>query len=323
MTRPRIVVTRRLPKAVEAAVVERFDAVLAPTDAPTDAAALQRALGEADGILCTVTDRFTAEVLAAYPKQTRILANFGVGTDNIDLEAAAAHGITVTNTPDVLTDDTADLAMMLVLMAMRRASEGEREVRGGRWTGWRPTHLLGHRVTGATLGIVGLGRIGQAVARRASRGFGMRVLGWGRTMPHPTQLAALGVEAMPTLHALLAEADVVSLHVPSTPGTRGLIGAPEIARMKPGAVLVNTARGDVLDEEALHAALVAGHLGGAGLDVYRGEPKVNPKLLGIERAALLPHLGSATIETREAMGMMAIANLEAFFRGEAPPNRVG
>jgi lactate dehydrogenase-like 2-hydroxyacid dehydrogenase len=323
MSRPRIVVTRRLPKAVESAVTERFDAVLSPADAPTDAEMLQRALGEADGILCTVTDRFTAEVLAAYPKRTRILANFGVGTDNIDLEAATAHGIVVTNTPDVLTDDTADLAMMLILMAMRRASEGERELRGGRWSGWRPTHLLGHRVAGATLGIVGLGRIGQAVARRAARGFGMRVVGWGRTMPHATQLAAIGVEPMPTLPALLAEADVVSLHVPSTPGTRGMIGAPEIARMKPGAVLVNTARGDIVDEDALHAALVAGHLGGAGLDVYRGEPKVNPKLLGLERVALLPHLGSATIETREAMGMLALANLEAFFRGEVPPNRVG
>lgn len=320
--RPRVVLTRRLPPPVEAAAAERFEAVRAAEDAPTDPAALQRALAEADGILCTVTDRFTAEVLAAYPLRARILANFGVGTDNIDLAAATAHDLVVTNTPDVLTDDTADLAMALILMAMRRAGEGERQVRAGRWTGWRPTHLLGRRVTGATLVVLGFGRIGQAVARRAHHGFGMRVVAWGRTAPAPGVLAATGAEWLPSLEAALAEADVVSVHLPSTPETRGLLDARRLAIIPPGGFLVNTARGDVVDDDALVRLLLTGHLAGAGLDVYRGEPRVDPRFLAMEQVVLLPHLGSATHEGRVAMGMRAISNLEAFFRGDAPPDRV-
>lgn len=320
---PRIAVTRRLPRPVEEALRERFDAVLSSDDRPLDAAGLQRALGDADGVLCTVTDRFTAEVLAAYPIRARIIANFGVGTDNIDVAAAAAHDIVVTNTPDVLTDDTADLAMTLILMTLRRAGEGERQLRGGRWTGWRPTHLMGRRVTGRTLGVVGLGRIGQAVARRAHHGFGMRVLGWSRTMPEPAVLADLGVEPRPTLEALLAESDVVTLHLPGTPDTTALINARALALMPPGGFLVNTARGNVVDTEALVAALMSGHLAGAGLDVYPREPEVDRRLLGMEQVTLLPHLGSATREGREAMGFRAMQNLEAFFAGEAPPDAVG
>lgn len=320
---PRIVVTRRLPRPVEDALRERFDAVTSTDDQPLDAAGLQRALGEADGVLCTVTDRFTAEVLAAYPIRARIIANFGVGTDNIDVAAAAAHDIVVTNTPDVLTDDTADLAMTLILMTLRRAGEGERQLRGGRWTGWRPTHLMGRRVTGRTLGIVGLGRIGRAVAHRARHGFGMRVLGWSRTMPDPAALAALGVEPMPTLEALLTESEVVSLHVPGTADTAALIDARALALMPPGGFLVNTARGTVVDTEALVAALMSGHLAGAGLDVYPREPDVDRRLLGMEQVTLLPHLGSATREGREAMGFRAMKNLEAFFAGETPPDAVG
>lgn len=321
--RPRVVVTRRLPRPVEEALRERFDAVLSPDDQPLDAAGLQRALGEGDGVLCTVTDRFTAEVLAAYPIRARILANFGVGTDNIDLDAAAAHDIVVTNTPDVLTDDTADLAMTLILMTLRRAGEGERQLRGGRWTGWRPTHLMGRRVTGRTLGIIGLGRIGKAVARRASHGFGMRVLGWSRTMPERDTLAAIGVEPMPTLAALLAESEVVSLHVPGTPDTTSLIDARALALMPPGSFLVNTARGNVVDTDALISALLSGHLAGAGLDVYPREPEVDRRLLGMDQVTLLPHLGSATREGREAMGFRAMKNLEAFFDGKPAPDRVG
>jgi lactate dehydrogenase-like 2-hydroxyacid dehydrogenase len=322
-TRPRLVVTRRLPPRVEAALAERFDAALSRDDRPLEPPALQRALGEADAVLTTVTDRITAEVLAAYPIRTRIIANYGVGYDNIDLPAARAHDLVVTNTPDVLTDCTADLAMTLMLMVMRRAGEGEREVRSGRWTGWRPTHLLGRRVTGKTLGLVGVGRIALAVARRAKAGFGMRVLGYDPHPPSAETLAALGIEFRPTLENLLTEADVVSLHCPSTPETRGLMNPARIALMQPGSYLINTARGDVLDDEAVITALVSGHLAGAGLDVYRGEPAVDRRYLGMENVVLLPHLGSATLETREAMGFRALANLEAFFSGGEVPDRVG
>lgn len=320
--RPIVAVTRRLPAAVEAALAARFEVRRAPEDAKLTAATYQRCLGEADGLLCTVTDRITAEVLAANPLRTRIIANFGVGTDNIDLAAAQAHEIVVTNTPDVLTDDTADLAMALILMTMRRAGEGERLVRAGRWSGWRPTHHMGRRVTGATLVVLGFGRIGQAVARRAHHGFGMRVLAWGRSAPDAAALLATGATFVPTLESALAEADVVSIHLPSTPETRGLLDARRLAVMPSGSFLVNTARGDVVDDDALVRALITGQLGGAGLDVYRREPTVDTRLLGMEQVVLLPHLGSATVETREAMGFRALANLDAFFRGEAVPDRV-
>jgi lactate dehydrogenase-like 2-hydroxyacid dehydrogenase len=322
VARPKVLVTRRLPKVVEAAVSTLFDATLSADDHQMDAGELQRALGGADGILCTLTDRLTAEVLAAYPIRTRILANFGVGVDHIDLAAARAHDITVTNTPGVLTDDTADLTMSLILQVLRRCGEGEREVRGGRWTGWRPTHLLGRRVTGRTLGIVGAGRIGRAVARRAHHGFGMRVLIWGRTMPDGAALQAAGAEAAASLDALLAASDIVSLHVPGSDETRGLIDATRLAMMPTGSFLINTARGGVVDIDALVASLLAGHLAGAGLDVYPQEPAVDRRLLGMEQVVLLPHLGSATREGREEMGMLAVANLEAFFSGRQPDHRV-
>jgi lactate dehydrogenase-like 2-hydroxyacid dehydrogenase len=320
--RPIVLATRRLPGKVEAELRQRFDARIPTLDQQLNRQGLQQALETADGILCTLGDRFTAEVLSAYPLKTRILANFGVGTDHIDLAAAAAHDIVVTNTPGVLTDDTADLAMALILMSMRRLSEGEREVRGGRWTGWRPTHLLGTKVTGATLGIVGLGRIGQGVARRAHHGFGMRVLGWGRSQPTSGMLAGIGTEWVSSLDELLATSDVVSLHLPSDPSTIRLIDAKRIAMMKRGGVIVNTARGDLVDDDALIAALISGHLAGAGLDVYRGEPAIDRRYLGMENVSLLPHLGSATSETREAMGMRAIESLAAFFAGNDVPDRV-
>ena len=319
---PTVVVTRRLPAAVEAALRERFDVALSPHDAPPTPEELQRALGLADGLLSTVTDKVTAEVLAAYPLRTRIIANFGVGYDNIDLAAAQAHDIVVTNTPDVLTDCTADLAMMLVLMAMRRAGEGERELRSGRWTGWRPMHMMGQRVTGKTLGLVGMGRVARAVAHRAHHGFGMRVLCYDPSPPSPVELAALGAEPRATLEALLGESDVVSLHCPSTPATRGMMNDARLAQMKPGAFLINTARGDVVVDDALIAALRSGHLAGAGLDVYRGEPQLERRYLELENVVLLPHLGSATKETREAMGLRAVDNLAAFFDGRPSPDRV-
>lgn len=320
--RPVVHVTRRLPAAVEALVCERFDAVLNPEDRPLGADGLQRALSQADGVLCTIPDRLTAEVFAAYPMRTRILAQFGVGTDNIDLGAARAHGITVTNTPGVLTDATADLAITLLLMTLRRAGEGERELRAGRWTGWRPTHLMGHDLRGRTLGIVGLGAIGRATARRAHAGFGMRVLGWSRSRPDAAVLAECGAEWRDSLDQLLEEADVVSLHVPSSEATRGLMDGRRLAQMRPGSWLINTARGDVVDDDALIAALRSRHLAGAGLDVFRGEPGLDPRYLGMEQVVLLPHLGSATVETREAMGFKAVENLTAFFAGRPVPNGV-
>lgn len=320
--RPRIVVTRRLPPAVEAALHERFDATLSANDTPMTADQLQRALGQADGILATVADRLTAEVLAAYPIRTRIIANFGVGYDNVDVAAAQAHEIVITNTPDVLTDCTADLAMMLILMCMRRAGEGERALRAGEWLGVAPTHMLGRRVAGKTLGLIGMGRIGRAVAARAHHGFGMRVLAYSRSPLSPMDLGAIGAEPRATLESLLAESDVVSLHCPSTPATRGMINDARLAQMKRGAFLVNTARGDIVVDEAVIGALRSGQLAGAGLDVYRGEPHLDPGYLGLESVVLLPHLGSATLETREAMGMRAVANLVAFFDGQPVPDRV-
>jgi lactate dehydrogenase-like 2-hydroxyacid dehydrogenase len=221
----------------------------------------------------------------------------------------------------VLTEDTADVALALMLMAARRLGEGERELRAGRWAGWRPTHLLGRSLHGRTLGVVGFGRIGQATARRARHGLGMRVL-YLNPSPRDEDARALGAERCATLEALLAASDVVSLHCPATPETRHLIDAAALARMKRGAILVNTARGDVVDEGALAAALADGTIAAAGLDVYEGEPRVHPALLALENVVLLPHLGSATEETRRAMGERALANLEAFFDGRDPPDRV-
>jgi lactate dehydrogenase-like 2-hydroxyacid dehydrogenase len=319
--RPRVVVTRRLPEEVEARLAERFDAVLNPDDRPLAPAELAEAIRTADALLPTVTDRLTAEVLAAAPRRARILANFGVGLDHVDLAAAAANGLAVTNTPGVLTDDTADLAMTLLLMVARRAGEGERQLRAGAWTGWRPTHLRGTRVTGMTLGIVGMGRIGRAVAERAHRGFGMRILySSPRALP-PAAEAALGAERR-DLDDLLAGSDAVSLHCPGGPETRHLIDAAALARMRPGAFLINTARGQVVDEGALAGALARGAIGGAGLDVYEDEPAVHPGLLGREDVVLLPHLGSATAAARRAMGDRAADNLEAFFAGRRPPDLV-
>ena len=320
--RPTVVVTRRLPERVEGALEELFDARLNSEDRPLDAQALRTALGSADAVLCTVTDRVTAEVLGAQPLRARMLANFGVGYDNIDVEAAKRHGLVVTNTPDVLTDDTADLAITLLLMVARRTGEGERHVRAGAWTGWRPTHMLGTRVTGKTLGVIGMGRIGQAVAQRARHGFGMRILYHDPFPPSKEALAGLLAERRETVEEVLAESDFVTLHCPASPETRHLMNAERFARMKRGAFLVNSARGDVVDERALVEALKAGRIAGAALDVYEREPRAAPELLEMENVVLLPHLGSATLETREAMGFRAVENLKAFFAGAEPRDRV-
>lgn len=316
-----MVVTRRLPKPVEDELSRLFDARLNTDDRALTTEELREAVATADALLPTVTDKISAEVLAAGPRRVRIVANFGVGYNNIDVEAAKAAGIAVTNTPGALTDCTADLAMTLLLSAARRAGEGERHLREGSWTGWRPTHMLGTKVTGKTLGIIGLGRIGRAVARRAHHGFGMKILYYNRTPVPADQIEDLDAELC-TLEQLLARSDFVSLHCPSTPDTRHLLNAETLALMKPGAFLINSARGDVVDESALVDALKSGTIAGAGLDVYDGEPAVRPELATMENVVLLPHLGSATTETRVAMGMRAVANLKAFFNGDPPPDRV-
>ncbi len=277
------------------------------------------AMREADGLLPAVTDPVDAALLATEGRRVRIVANFGVGVNNIDLEAAKAAGVVVTNTPGVLTDATADLAMALILAATRRMSETEAILRAGGWDGFRPTGWLGMGLQGKTLGIVGMGRIGQATARRAALGFGMRIAYFNRSAVGPFDFAA---EPLPSIRAVLAAADVVSLHIPGGGGNAAAISAEMLAAMKPTAYLVNTARGDVVDEAALIAALAAGRIAGAGLDVYAEEPKVPEGLLALPNVTLLPHIGSATIETRTAMGMLAVDNLAAFFAGQPLPARV-
>jgi lactate dehydrogenase-like 2-hydroxyacid dehydrogenase len=321
-TRPVVIVTRRLPDPVHQALSREFDARLNPEDRPLTADGLRQALGSADALLTTVTDKVTAEVLAAEPRRAKLVANFGVGFNNIDTEAAKARGIAVSNTPDVLTDATADLAMTLLLMVARRTGEGERHLRGGQWTGWRPTHMLGTQVTGKTLGLVGMGRIARAVAHRAYHGFGMRII-YHDPFPPPAEVArALGAEQRQTLDEELREADFVSLHCPATPETRHLIDRDRLARMRPEAFLVNTARGDVVDEAALVEALASKRIAGAALDVYEREPQVTQALTTMDNVVLLPHLGSATTETRVAMGMRAFENLQLFFSGKPLRDRV-
>ena len=322
MSRPVVVVTRRLPAPVEEAVAKDFDARLNRDDRPLTTAELQDALRTADALLPTVTDKITADVLGVEPLRARMIANFGVGFNNIDVAAAKGRGIAVSNTPDVLTDATADLAMTLLLMVARRAGEGERHLRAGHWTGWRPTHMLGRMVSGKTLGLIGMGRIARAVAKRAHHGFGMRVLYTDPYPPPPEVAKELGAEQRATVEEVLAQSDFVSLHCPATPETRHLMNGVRLAKMKPSAYLINTARGDVVDEAALIEALTKGWLAGAGLDVFEREPQVSAGLLSMENVVLLPHLGSATEETRVAMGMRALENLRLHFAGSPLRDRV-
>lgn len=322
MSEPRLLVTRRWPAEVERHLQANYDVKLNADDRALTVAELQEAFRSYDAVLPTVSDRITAEVMAAEPLKARLIGNFGVGFNHIDIAAAKARGLTVTNTPDVLTDCTADLAMTLLLTAARRAGEGERHLRAGEWTGWRPTHMMGTKVTDKTLGLVGFGRIGKAVARRAHFGFGMRILYYDAFPPDPEAVAAVGAEACSSVEEVLERADFVSLHCPGSAENRHLIDAERLSLMRPHAFLINTARGDVVDEAALVAALKAGTIAGAGLDVYEFEPKVSPELARLESVVLLPHLGSATKETRVAMGMRVVENVRAFFAGEPPPDRV-
>ncbi|RQP04137.1 MAG: D-glycerate dehydrogenase [Paracoccus sp. BP8] len=322
MAKPRVLVTRRWPAAVEARLSEIFDVQLNLADKPLAPEDFRTAMREYDAILPTVTDRIGAPALELDRPQTRILANYGVGYSHIDLNRVSRHGIVVTNTPDVLSECTADLAMTLLLMVARRAGEGERELRAGLWTGWRPTHLVGTKVSGKTLGIVGYGRIGQEMARRAHHGFGMTILVYNRSPVAPEVLAQCNAVQVDSLDALMPMCDFISLHCPGGGANRHLINARRLDLMRPDAFLINTARGEVIDETALSHALWFDSIGGAALDVFDGEPNINPQLRDCDRLVMLPHLGSATREAREAMGFRVIENLEDFFAGREPRDRV-
>ncbi len=318
--KPSLLLTRRWPEACEATLAEHFTVTTPPDDAPLSPQALRAGLRSHDAAAVTVTDRLDAAALAG--ARVRILANYGVGVSHIDLDAARAAGIVVTNTPDVLTDATADLAMGLLICAARRIGEGERALRAGQWSGWRPTHMIGAQVSGATLGVIGFGRIGRAMARRAHHGFGMKVIFQNRSAVAPETAAALGAEPRDSVDAVLAEADFVSLHCPGGAANRHLIDARRIALMKPSAILINTARGEVVEEAALAQALAEGRIAAAGLDVFEAEPQVHPDLLQRDNVVLAPHLGSATEQTRVAMGMRALDNLRAHLAGRTPPDLV-
>ena len=317
MSKPKILLTRHWPEAVEARLATSYDVTRNEADVPMDAVALAQAMREHDALCPTVTDKITREVILTEGRRVRIIGNYGAGFEHIDLDAAREAGLAVTNTPDVLTDATADIALTLILMATRRAGEGERELRAGEWTGWRPTHLLGRSLRGKVLGLVGYGRIARAVAERA-RAFGMEIIIHSRSRAADVPEAAYHA----SLESLLRTADVVSLHAPSGAATRHMIDAAALATMKRDAVLVNTGRGTLIDEAALAVALKDGTIAGAGLDVYEREPAVEAALADLPNAVLLPHLGSATLETREAMGMKVADNLDAFFAGREPFDRV-
>ncbi len=320
-SRCRIRVTRRLPEAVEARLADTYDVVFNPRDVALSAAELRAAMCDFDAILPTITDRIDADLLATPGRRALMIANYGAGVDHIDLAAARATGIAVSNTPGALTEATAELAILLMLMAARRAGEGERELRAGEWTGWRPTHLIGRSLDGGTLGLIGFGRIAQRTAARA-RGLGMRIRYFSRSAAAPEVERALEATRVESAEALMAEADVVSLHIPGGAATHHFVDAALLAKAKPGAILVNTARGSVVDEAALIEALAEGRIAAAGLDVYENEPTISAALLASPHAVLLPHLGSATRGAREAMGMQAVDNLDAFFAHRALPDRV-
>jgi lactate dehydrogenase-like 2-hydroxyacid dehydrogenase len=320
---PKVLLTRRWPTEVEHYLSQRYDLAVNDQDTPMDAAALRGALASYDAVCPTVTDKLTAEVLAAASDgKLKVLGNYGVGVSHIDIQACKRLGITVTNTPNVLTEATAEIAILLMLMTARRAGEGERQVRDHRWDGWAPTRMIGADVTGKSLGLIGFGRIGQATAQKAHHGFGMKILYWSRKRASAEVEARTGGQHCPDLDILLESCDFVSLHCPGGAETRHLINAQRLDRMKRSAFLINTARGEVVDEAALAEALRNRVIAGAGLDVYEHEPRVPQAFTGLENVVLLPHLGSATLETRVAMGMRVADNLERFFAGLEPNDRV-
>ena len=317
--KPVIVVGRKLPENVEARLQRDYQPILNPDDTVYSTERLLELCQEADGVLPCHSEHFTADVVAKLPERLRVIANYSVGVDHCDLEACKARGIVVTNTPDVLSDATAEIAMLCMLGAARRASEGDRMVREGRWDFWSPAFMVGTQITGKRFGVVGMGRVGQTTARRA-RGFDMEVHYHNRTRLSPEQ--EQGAIFHEDLDDLLAVSDVLSLHCPATPATRGMINAERLAKLPDGAIVVNTARGALIDEDALIAALKSGKLAAAGLDVFVREPGGNPAFAELDNVFMLPHIGSATDDTRDAMGFRALDNLDAFFAGREPHDRV-
>ena len=319
-SKPLVVVTRRLPDAIETRMRELFDARLNVDDRPMTQAELVEAVKTADVLVPTVTDTIDPGVIAQAGPQLKLIANYGNGVDNIDVQSALNRGITVTNTPGVLTEDTADMTMGLILAVPRRMAEGIKVIESGEWKGWSPTWMLGHRIWGKRLGIIGMGRIGQAVARRA-KAFGMSIHYHNRRRLPGAIEEAVEATYWESLDQMLARMDVISIHCPHTPGTYHLLSARRLKLIRPEAYIVNTARGEVIDENALARMLEAGQLAGAGLDVFEHEPAVNPKLARSPRVVLLPHLGSATIEGRMDMGERVMINIKTFMDGHRPPDR--
>jgi glyoxylate reductase len=321
MSKPVVAVTRKLPSSIETRMMELFEARLNENDQPHSAAEIVAKCDGADVLVPTVTDTIDAALIAALPDNIRLIANFGVGVDHIDLNEAAARNIQVTNTPGVLTDDTADLTIALLLSVPRRLVEGARLAAAGNWAGWTPTFMMGHRVTGKRLGIIGMGRIGQAVAQRA-RGFGISIHYHNRRRVHAEIEQELEATYWESLDQMLAHMDLISVNCPQTPETHHLLNADRLDKLQPHAVIVNTSRGAIIDEAALADRLAAGAIAGAGLDVYENEPAIHPKLLALDNVVLSPHLGSATHEGRIAMGEKVIINIKTFSDDHAPPDRV-
>lgn len=318
---PHVVITRRLPEDIEARLSDLFQSDLNTNDIALTPEELKKAVANCDVLVPTVTDIISAEIIEAAGPNLRLIANFGAGTDHIDVAAAHAKGIIVTNTPGVLTEDTADFTMALILAVPRRMVEGDRLSRAGGFKGWKPTSLLGHRVRGKKLGIVGMGRIGQAVARRASA-FGLSVHYHNRRpVPAPIE-EELGASYWDDLDAMLSEVDIVSINCPKTPSTYHLINAERLSKMSSSSYIVNTSRGDVIDEAALAEALADGRIGGAGLDVYEHEPKIHSGLMGLQNVILAPHIGSATHESRREMGEKVLINIRAWMDHHKVPDRV-
>ena len=319
--KPVVFLTRKLPDSTETRMRELFDTRLNETDLPMSDAELRDVVKQADVLVPTVTDRIDADLIAAAGDQLKLIASFGTGVDHIDLAAARARGITVTNTPGVLTEDTADVALALMLAVPRRIAEGDKVARAGDWNGWSPTGMLGHRINGKRLGIIGMGRIGSAVARRA-RGFGLSIHYHNRKPVHPETEAELEATYWESLDQMLSRVDIVSVNCPNTPATHRMLSRERLELMQPSAYLVNTSRGEVVDEEALADLLAKRHIAGAGLDVYADEPNITPSLMALSNVVLLPHIGSATIEGRLEMGDKVIINIQTFWDGHAPRDRV-
>ncbi len=323
MNKAKVFITRKWPASVEEQLKARYDVTLNEDDRALTANEFKKALQDYDAVCPTVCDSFPSEVLKVENKRCKILGNFGVGYNHIDIAAAKAENLIITNTPGVLTESTADLAMTLLLMSARRGAEGDRLVRSKQWQGWCPTQMMSSDVTSATLGLIGFGRIAQAMAKKAHHGFGMKIIYYKPSPAEPSVINELKASACDSIEQLLQSADFISLHCPGGDSTRHLINQPMLDLMKPTAHLINTARGDVVETQALINTLKAKRIVGAGLDVYEDEPKVAEGLLQLDNVCLLPHLGSATIATRTAMGEKVLKNLDAFFNNQPIPDRVG